>query len=315
MAVIGTSDLDVFPLALGGNTFGWTSDATESEAVLDAFVAAGGNFVDTADGYSSWAPGNVGGESELILGEWMRQRGNRDSIVIGTKVGQHPDFPGLSAGSVSAGADASLERLGTDYIDLYYAHFDDEETELEETVSAFNNLVVAGKVRHVAISNYTAERAREWIAISQRNGFALPVAIQPPYNLVNRTVFEGERAALAAEFSLGVLPYSGLASGFLTGKYRTAADTDGKARGSAASRYLTDHGLAVIDQLESVASEQGASMATTALAWLLSRPGVVAPIASARVPEQLGDLMAAPTLTLTAEQLNALDEVSAMVAA
>ncbi len=186
MTSIGHSDLDVFPLNLGGNTFGWTSTRDESFAVLDAFAAGGGNFVDTADGYSAWVPGNTGGESETIIGEWMTARGNRDDIVVATKVSQHPQFTGLAAATVAAAADASLARLATDHIDLYYAHFDDASVPLAETVGAFNDLVVAGKVRYVGVSNYSADRIEEWISIAAREGYVLPVALQPHYNLVRR---------------------------------------------------------------------------------------------------------------------------------
>lgn len=184
MPTIGHSDLTIFPLALGGNTFGWTSDETESHAVLDAFSAQGGNFIDTADSYSSWVEGNAGGESETISGNWMTKRSNRSENIIGTKVSQHPDFPGLSRKNIVAAADASLRRLGTDYIDLYYAHFDDQAVPLEETVGAFDDLVIAGKIRHVGLSNYSADRIREWIRIADENGYARPMALQPHYNLV-----------------------------------------------------------------------------------------------------------------------------------
>ena len=313
MPTIGSSDLDVYPLALGGNTFGWTSDEATSRDVLDAYVSAGGNFIDTADGYSAWVPGNSGGESETIIGRWMSDRGNRDSVVIGTKVSQHPDFRGLSASTVAAAADASLQRLGTDYIDLYYAHFDDAATPLEETVTAFNDLVVSGKVRFVALSNYSAARIDEWVTIARTNGFALPVAVQPQYNLVHREAFERDLAPVAERFNLGVVPYYALASGFLTGKYRTQDDLAGAARGQAAGGYLTDNGLAVVRTLDEIASVHHAEIATVALAWLQSKPTVVAPIASARVVKQLGALMAAAELSLSADELAALDAVSALV--
>jgi aryl-alcohol dehydrogenase-like predicted oxidoreductase len=311
MTRIGTSDLDVFPLALGGNTFGWTSDAAESHAVLDAFAAAGGTFVDTADGYSSWVPGNSGGESETIIGEWFAKNGNRDSIVLGTKVSQHPDFKGLAGANVIAAADASLARLGTDYIDLYYAHFDDAETPLEETASAFNDLVVAGKVRYIALSNYSAERVAEWFAIAEKNGFALPVALQPHYNLVHRAAFESDFAAIVAEKQLGVVPYYALASGFLTGKYRSTDDLGLSPRGQGAAAYLAGNGLGVLAALDDVASAHGVPVASVALAWLRSRPGVVAPLASARTTAQLPDLIASATLDLTADEIAALDAASA----
>ena len=306
------TSLDFGPLVLGGNTFGWTSSAEESHAVLDAFAAGGGNFLDTADGYSSWVPGNTGGESETIIGEWMTARGNRDEIVVATKVSQHPDFAGLSAANVAAAADASLARLNTDRIDLYYAHFDDEGVPLEETVGAFNDLVVAGKVRAVGVSNYTAARVQEWFAIAQREGFALPVALQPHYNLVHREPFESELAPVVAAHGLGVMPYFSLASGFLTGKYRAPSDLEGSARAGGAGKYLDARGLAVIAQLETIAGERGISIATAALAWLRSRPGIVAPVASARTASQVGDLLAAASVDLTAEEVSLLDAASAV---
>lgn len=313
MTTIGTSDLDVFPLALGGNTFGWTSDQTTAHAVLDAFVGRGGNFVDTADGYSAWVPGNTGGESETIIGAWLDSRGKRDDVVIATKVGQHPDFRGLSGVTVAKAADASLNRLGTDHIDLYYAHFDDPETPLEETVSAFDDLVVAGKVRYVGLSNYSAARISQWFEIADRHGYARPVALQPQYSLVYRQAYERDLAPVVATYQLGVAPYFALASGFLTGKYRTKADLVGQAREGMVSRYFTDEGLAVLSSLDSVATAHRVSVATVALAWLQSRPAVVAPIASARTVEQLPDLTAAADLTLTEAELSSLDEVSAHI--
>ena len=311
MTRIGTSDLDVFPLALGGNTFGWTSDEKTSHDVLDAFVASGGDFVDTADGYSSWVPGKSGGESESIIGSWFAARGNRGSVVLGSKVSQHPDFRGLGGANVLAAADASLARLNTDYIDLYYAHFDDAATPLEETASAFNDLVVAGKVRNIAVSNYTAERVAEWFDIAEANGFALPVALQPHYNLVHREAFENSFGAIVAEKQLGVVPYYALASGFLTGKYRTADGFGKSPRGGGMGAYLNDAGLGVIAALDEVASAHGVAVASVALAWLRGRPGIVAPLASARTTEQLPDLIAAATLELTADETAALDAASA----
>jgi len=311
MTTIGSSSLDVFPLALGGNTFGWTSDEATSHGVLDAFTAGGGNFVDTADGYSAWVPGNSGGESETIIGSWFARRGNRSDIVLGTKVSQHPDFKGLGGANVAAAADASLARLGTDYIDLYYAHFDDASTPLEETVSAFNDLVVSGKIRAVGVSNYTAERVAEWFAIAEAEGYTLPVALQPNYNLVERANYENTLAPIVAEKGLGVVPYYGLASGFLTGKYRSAADFSQSPRGGGMAKYLDNGGLDVVATLDTVAAEHDASLASVALAWLRSRPGVVAPIASARTLEQLPDLLASATLELTADQVAALDAASA----
>jgi len=279
--------------------------------VLDRYAVGGGNFVDTADSYSAWVPGHTGGESETIIGEWTKARGNRDSVVIATKVSRHPQFRGLSAKSIAGGADASLGRLQTDYIDLYYAHYDDPDVPVEESAGAFRQLQVAGKIRHVGLSNYTAPRLREWLAVCQAAGWPLPVAFQPEYNLVAREPYESEFAPIVAEFGLGVLPYSALASGFLTGKYRTAADNAGAARRSAAARYLTSTGLAVLAALDDTAAAHGVEVASVAIAWLLARPGVVAPLASARTVDQLGPLLAATTLKLTADEVTALDRASA----
>jgi aryl-alcohol dehydrogenase-like predicted oxidoreductase len=311
MAVIGKSDLVVFPLGLGGNTFGWTSDKETSFAVLDGYVAGGGNFVDTADSYSAWVPGHGGGESESIIGQWTKARGNRDSVVIATKVSRHPQFRGLSAKSIHGGAEASLTRLQTDYIDLYYAHYDDPDVPVEESAGAFRELQVAGKVRNVGLSNYTAPRLREWFAVCLAEGWPLPVAFQPHYNLVAREPYESKFAPIVAEFGIGVLPYSALASGFLAGKYRTASDNAGAARQPAAARYLTPTGLAVLAALDNIAAAHGVEVASVAIAWLLTRPGVVAPLASARTVDQLGPLLAAATLKLAADEVNALDVASA----
>jgi aryl-alcohol dehydrogenase-like predicted oxidoreductase len=311
MAVIGKSDLVVFPLGLGGNTFGWTSDKETSFAVLDGYVAGGGNFVDTADSYSAWVPGHGGGESESIIGQWTKARGNRDSVVIATKVSRHPQFRGLSAKSIHGGAEASLTRLKTDYIDLYYAHYDDPDVPVEESAGAFRELQVAGKIRNIGLSNYTAPRLREWFAVCQAEGWPLPVAFQPQYNLVAREPYESEFAPIVAEFGIGVLPYSALASGFLAGKYRTASDNAGAARQPAAARYLTPTGLAVLAALDNIAAARGVEVASVAIAWLLTRPGVVAPLASARTVDQLGPLLAAATLKLAADEVNALDGASA----
>jgi aryl-alcohol dehydrogenase-like predicted oxidoreductase len=312
MTVIGSSDLDVFPLGLGGNTFGWTSDQETSFAVLDAYVAGGGNFIDTADAYSAWVPGHVGGESETIIGEWTAARGNRDSVIIATKVFSHPQFRGLSQKNVPAAADASLARLRTDRIDLYFAHRDDQDVPIAEAAGAFHELQVAGKIRHVGLSNYTAPRLREWLVVAAAEGYAPPVAIQPHYNLVERAAYESTLAPAAAEFGLGVLPYYGLASGFLAGKYRSASDHAGAARQPGASRYLTPAGLAVLAALDSISADRGVAPATVALAWLRTRPNVVAPLASARTVDQLGALLASATLDLTADEVAALDKASAV---
>jgi len=310
MTLIGSSDLDVFPLGLGGNTFGWTSDEETSFAVLDAYVAGGGNFIDTADLYSAWLPGHSGGESESIIGHWLTARGNRDSVVIASKVGAHPQLRGLARANVLAAADASLARLRTDRIDLYYVHYDDPKTPVAEAAGVFSELQKAGKIRHVGLSNFTAPRLREWLAAADAEGFTRPVALQPHYNLVERASYETELAPVAAEFGLGVLPYYGLASGFLAGKYRSAADNGGTARQPSAARYLTPSGLAVLAALDSVAAERGVAPATVALAWLRTRPDVVAPLASARTVEQLPALLASATLDLTADEIESLDKAS-----
>ena len=310
MTHIGSSNLDVFPLSLGGNTFGWTSDAPESMAVLDAFVAGGGNFIDTADVYTAMKPGNVGGESERILGDWMRSRANRADVVIATKIGKLAPLQGLAAATIAAGAEASLTRLGTDYIDLYYAHADDPATPIAESVSAFNDLVVAGKVRHIGLSNYSGARIREWMAEADAQGAQRPVALQPHYNLVFRHEYESDLMSAALEFGIGVVPYYGLASGFLTGKYRSATDADGAPRGGAVAEYLTPEGFGVIAVLDEIAATHNVAVASVALAWLRSRPGVIAPIASARITEQLPALLASATLELTVAEIALLDAAS-----
>ena len=310
MTRIGNSDLDVLPLALGGNVFGWTADRDASFAVLDAFVEGGGDFIDTADGYSAWVPGNSGGESETIIGEWLASR-KPEGVVVATKVSQHPQFRGLSASNVRKAAEASLARLGVDTIDLYYAHFDDETVPLDETVAAFGQLIADGLVRHVAVSNYTADRIRDWVDIADRTGVALPVAVQPHYNLVHRNAVEETIIPVAEEFGLGLVPYYSLARGFLTGKYRSA-DTKGQSspRASEAAKYATEAGLRIIDTLEQIGDGHGASIAATSLAWLRAQPTVVAPIASARTVEQVPDLLAGARLELTSAEVEELNRVS-----
>ena len=310
MTRIGNSDLDVLPLALGGNVFGWTADRDASFAVLDAFVDGGGDFIDTADSYSSWVPGNEGGESETIIGEWLASR-KPSGVVVATKVSQHPQFSGLSADNVRKAAQASLRRLGVDEIDLYYAHFDDASVPLEETVAAFGRLVDDGLVRHIGVSNYSASRIREWIEIAQRIGAPLPVAIQPHYNLVHRNEVEETIIPVAEEFDLGLVPYYALASGFLTGKYRsTDAEGQSSPRAQGAAKYATDAGLRIIDALEEIGAKHDASIAATALAWLRAQPTVVAPIASARTADQVPDLLAGARLELSTEEVRLLDRVS-----
>ncbi|GAA3022201.1 aldo/keto reductase [Actinokineospora globicatena] len=303
MTRIGTTELEVYPLNLGTNVFGWTADKAASFAVLDAYAAAGGNFVDTADMYSQWAPGNSGGESETIIGEWLTARGKRDDFVVATKLSALEGFKGLSAANIKAAAEGSLKRLGTDHIDLYYSHYDDENTPIEETLTAFDALVREGKVRHIAASNLSAARIEESLAISDREGLARYVAIQPHYSLVERTGYETEYAALAAKENLSVLPYWSLAKGFLTGKYRDGGSTVDSPRAGAASSYLDDRGRRVLEVLDEVSAAHETTVAAVALAWLTAQPNVVAPIASARTPEQLADLLPSVDLKLTSDEV------------
>jgi len=314
MPRIGTSDLNVHPLGLGGNTFGMTTDAAGSEKVLDAFVDRGGNHIDTADMYSFWVPGNSGGESEKIIGDWMRKRGNRDSVIVTSKVSGLPDLQGLAPATIAKGVNASLQRLQTDYIDLYYAHYEDENTPIIESAAAFDELVKLGKIRYVGLSNLSPQSITEWIRVAKENGLALPVALQPNYSLVNRRDYEQGIANLAESQQLGVFTYSSLASGFLTGKYRTQEDLEGAARGPAVEPLLNADGLRVIDELASIASRHDASIATVALAWLLAKPTVTGPLASATSLSQLDDLMAAPNMELSDEEVKTLDEASAAFA-
>jgi aryl-alcohol dehydrogenase-like predicted oxidoreductase len=308
MTKLGTSDLDVSRLCLGGNVFGWTAGEEASFAVLDAYAQAGGNFVDTADSYSAWAEGHTGGESETIIGGWLRARGNRDAIVVATKVGMLRGLDNLKAASVERAAEDSLRRLGVDHIDLYYAHKDDLDTPQEETLAAFDRLVRAGKVRHVAASNYTADRLTSALAVSEREGFTRFVALQQAYNLVDRS-YEGELSRAVADHGLASAPYWGLAKGFLTGKYRPGVEVE-SARAAAASRYLDDRGLRVLKALDEVAESHGTTQAAVALAWLAEQPTVAAPIASARTADQLADLLPALHLELKADEVAALTSAS-----
>jgi aryl-alcohol dehydrogenase-like predicted oxidoreductase len=311
MVQIAGTTLDVFPLCLGGNVFGWTADEHQSFAVLDAYAAAGGNFVDTADAYAAWVPGNSGGESEMIIGRWQRARGNRDEMTIATKVGAMPGLQGLSEKVIRRAVDRSLERLQSDYIDLYYAHYDDPDTPLEESLAAFDALIREGKVRYIAASNYTATRLAEALAVSDREGLARYVALQTEYNLMERARYEGELRDLCAREGLSCVPYYGLAKGFLTGKYRPGGDDVESARAEGARAYLDERGVRILSVLDEIAAAEGTSVAAVALAWLLAQPTVAAPIASARTPGQLEDLLPAATLQLPEEELAALDEASA----
>lgn len=309
MTLIPRTDLDVFPLNLGGNGFGWTSDRDASFAVLDAFVEAGGNFIDTADLYSVWAEGNEGGVSEQIIGEWMAERGNRADVVVATKVGGLPTRPGLSQENVTAALDDSLRRLQTEYVDIYYFHYDDENVSIADQVRTAHGLVTSGKVRHIALSNHSPERMREFFETAAREGLTVPVAIQPQYSLLHRGDVENGYGQIAKEFDAALLPYFSLASGLLTGKYRSADEIQGAARKDMLGGYLGDHTFGVVDALVEIAEAHGAEPATVALAWLLTK-GVTAPIASASRVEQLPALMAAPSLTLTEDEVARLDAVS-----
>ncbi|MER7055171.1 MULTISPECIES: aldo/keto reductase [unclassified Streptomyces] len=308
---LGSSDLKVFPLALGGNVFGWTADQDASFAVLDAYTAAGGNFLDTADSYSAWVDGNSGGESETVIGEWLASRGNRGDVVLATKVSQHPEYPGLSAANIKAAADASLRRLGTDHIDLYYTHFDKPEVPVEEIIGALDELVQAGKVRHIAASNISAERLEASLAFSDREGLARYVALQPHYNLVSRDTYEGEPRDLAERAGLAAVPYYSLASGFLTGKYRSGTTVDSPRAGGAAKHLETERGRRVLAALDEIAEAHDAPVATVALAWLAAQPTVTAPIASARTVEQLPALLGVAELNLTEDEVGRLTQASA----
>ncbi|MFI8182090.1 aldo/keto reductase [Actinacidiphila glaucinigra] len=310
MALIGNSDLDVSPLCLGGNVFGWTADEATSFEVLDSYAEAGGNFVDTADVYSAWVPGHSGGESETVIGSWLAKRGRRDDVVVATKVGSHPDFKGLKAATVKAAAEESLRRLGTDRIDLYYTHYDDPETPVEEIVTALDGLVREGKVRHVAASNISPERLAASLEFAEREGLTKYVALQQHYNLVEREDYEGPLREVVQAHGLASVPYFGLARGFLTGKYRPGVTVD-SPRAEGAGAYLgSERGPRVLAALDEVAAAHGVEPASVALAWLRSQPTVVAPIASARTPGQLTALLASVTLELTAAELEQLTKAS-----
>jgi aryl-alcohol dehydrogenase-like predicted oxidoreductase len=303
------TDLDVFPVCLGGNVFGWTANEAESCAVLDAYASGGGNFIDTADAYSSWVPGHVGGESEAIIGRWMASRGLRNRMIVATKVGLLSGLEGLAPETIRHAAEASLRRLGVERIDLYYAHKDDPKTPLEETLHAFDALVRDGKVRYLAASNYTAPRLAEALAISSRAGLVRFVALQPHYNLVHRSEYDAELEGLCARESVACLPYFALAKGFLSGKYRPGAQV-ASARADSARVYLDARGVRLLAALDAIAAAHDTTVAAVSLAWLLAQPTVVAPIASARTVDQVRELLPAASLALSAEEVQRLDDVS-----
>ena len=302
MAKLGNSDLDVSRLTLGGNVFGWTADQEQSFAVLDAFTAAGGNFIDTADLYS-------GGQSETIIGRWLAARGNRADVVIATKVGMTKGLDNIRASTIKTAAEASLKRLGVDHVDLYYAHRDDEETPAEEYLGALDELVRAGKVRQIAASNFSAERLAEALAVSERDGLARFVALQPEYSLVARSGYEGALADVVAANDLSALPYWGLAKGFLTGKYRPGVDVD-SPRAAGATKYLDDRGLRVLAALDEISAANATSVAAVALAWITAHPTIPSVLASARNTEQLEALLPVLDLSLSPAEVQRLSDAS-----
>ena len=310
---LGASDLKIAPLVLGGNVFGWTADRATSFAVLDAFVAGGGTMIDTADIYSAWVDDHQGGESETIIGEWLRANGQRDRVLIATKVGMLPGAGGeaLAPARIAAACEASLRRLGTDRIDLYFAHRDDEAQPQEAVAEAFARLVEAGKVRVLGASNFHAARLKSAVERARAAGLPHYQVLQPEYNLVSRHRFEGELQDYCVTENVGVVPYYGLASGFLTGKYRSRDDLSRSVRGAKMGELLEGKGAAVLAALDSVAGETGATLAQIALAWLIAQPGVTAPIASATSARQVEELLGALTLTLSPDQRERLTDAGA----
>lgn len=305
---LGRSGIDIAPLVFGGNVFGWTANEARSFELLDRFVESGFNAIDTADVYSSWAPGLSGGESETVLGRWLAQRGRRDDIVLMTKVGMWEPRKGLTAANIEAAIDDSLRRLRTDYLDVYFAHIDDQEVPLEETLGAFGKLVEAGKVRALGASNYSVERLREAFTVSSKLGLPRYEVIQPLYNLYDRADFEAGLGSVAQEYDVGVVSYFSLASGFLTGKYKSVDDLEGSARADFLKGYFDERGQRLLDTLLRVAGEISATPAQVALAWLMQRPNVTAPIASATSLAQLDELLQAASLTLPDKAVEELEQ-------
>lgn len=307
--LIGNSGVEVTPIALGGNVFDWTADEATSFAVLDAFVDAGGMMIDTADVYSAWVPGHQGGESEALIGRWLKRNPvKRDKVVIATKAGFSA---GLAPETIAPSCEASLERLGVDAIDLYYQHKDDQSVPLANSLGEFDKLAREGKIRAIGLSNFTAERIGEAMAAARANGLTAPSALQPWYNLIDRAKFEGPLRDAAIREGLSVFPYYSLANGFLTGKYRSQEDSGKSVRGGRMNEYLNERGFGILGALEDVAAETGTAMATVALAWLKAQPAVAAPIASATNLDQTRELVAALTLELTKAQIERLDAASA----
>lgn len=309
---LGSSDLLVSPIALGGNVFGWTIGESESFKILDAFVDSGFNLIDTADSYSKWAPGNHGGESETIIAKWLRKSGKRKDVIIATKLGVDlgSGKKGLSAAYMRKAVESSLKRLGTDYIDLYQAHKDDPETTVEETMSSFFELIKEGKVRYIGASNFSAERIKSSNDFAHSNNMSSYICLQPLYNLYDRQEFETEYSTLLKEESIGVIPYYSLASGFLTGKYKNESDLVKSARGESVRKYLNQRGYRILSVMEDIAKEQNAALSQIALAWLLNKPLVTAPIASATNVGQLAEILKATSITLSQGQVERLDDAS-----
>jgi len=309
---LGQSGIKVNPFAFGGNVFGWTIDEKTSFELLDAFVDSGLDLIDTADVYSIWAAGNKGGESEIIIGNWLKKSGKRDKVVIATKVGKQmgPGMKGLSKAYITQAVEASLTRLKTDYIDLYQSHDDDKDTPLVETLSVYTDLIKQGKVRAIGASNYEASRLKEAIEVSKKNGLARYETLQPEYNLYEREGYEKELEPLCLEKGIGVITYFSLASGFLTGKYRSEDDLNKSKRGQGIKKYLNSRGTSILKALDEVAANYNSTPASVALAWVIARPGITAPIASATNTKQLKDIVAATQLSLSTEAIELLNKAS-----
>jgi len=310
---LGSTGFDVAPLAFGGNVFGWTADEPTSFALLDRFAGAGFNLIDTADSYSRWAPGHQGGESETIIGRWINRRGRHDDVIVATKVGSDmgEGHKILRKDYILRAAEASLKRLGVDCLDLYQSHWDDENTPIEETLAAYDQLMRAGKVKAIGASNLTAPRLAQALAASAAQGLPRYATLQPHYNLYERASFEGDLQALCLREGIGVITYFSLAAGFLTGKYRSSADIGKSARGEGMKKFMNERGFRIVDTLGAIAARLGAMPAQVALAWLMARPGVTAPIASATSVAQLDELLRAATLRLDADAIRELDGASA----
>src|SRR5665213_497684 len=309
---IGTSGIQVYPFCLGGNVFGWTIDEQQSFKILDAFVGSGFDFIDTADVYSTWAQGNKGGESEIIIGNWLKKTGERDKVVIATKVGKPmgPGKKGLSKKYITRAVEDSLKRLQTDYIDLYQSHYDDKETPLPETLEAFMDLIKQGKVKAIGASNYDGIRLKEALQVSKDNGLAAYQCLQPEYNLYERAYYERELEPVCRERNIGVITYYSLASGFLTGKYRSENDLSKSNRGQGVKKYLNPRGYKILAALDKVAATYNTTPAAIALAWVIARPGITAPIASATTVQQLQELTNAANIQLDSEAISALNQAS-----